>query len=47
MVSSVLDMKLEMAAGHPGKGWIEGVSGQRKVPKYCREVPGKKGSPKS
>lgn len=37
MVRSVLGMKLEMPAGHPGGGWAEGVGGQRKVPKYYRQ----------
>lgn len=37
MVSSVWGMELEMPAGHPGRGWIEGVGGQRKVPKYYQE----------
>lgn len=45
MVSSVLGMKLEMPAGHPGRRWIEGVGGQRKVPKYCQErLQGRRGA---
>lgn len=45
MVRSVLGMKLEMAAGHPGRGWPEGVGGQRKVPKCCPEgLQGRRGA---
>lgn len=45
MVRSVLGMKLEMPAGHPGRGWTEGVGGQRKVPKCCQErLQGRRGA---
>lgn len=39
MVRSVLGMKLEMSAGHLGRGWTE--EGAQVLP---REAPGKKGS---